>query len=75
VQPNKRPVCGQFQFRAGGRRDDDFDFVHRSSLFQTLGEGRPQLFRRLDNSVGYLSYEVDRLDVIKEDSRIRTVLV
>jgi len=39
------------------------------------GEGRLQLFRRLGNSVGYLSHKVDYLDVIKEGARIRTVLV
>ena len=37
---------------------------------QSLGEGRLQLFRRLGNSVGYLSHEVDCLDVIKEGARI-----
>jgi hypothetical protein len=54
--------------------DDDFDFVHRNALFQNLGEGRPQLFRRSGNSVGYLSHEVDCLEVIKEGTRIRTGL-
>src|SRR5260370_4469610 len=28
LQPKKRPVGGQFQFRASECRDDHFDFVH-----------------------------------------------
>jgi hypothetical protein len=36
LQPKKRPVGCQFQFRASERRDDDFDFVHRNQSCRVI---------------------------------------